>query len=344
MSAILDDPEGMRAIDEGDMMGQILGFPEHLSSGLCSLIDIDFNGKGVCLCGMGGSAISGDILADCVARGSKSFMSVVRGMDFPGWVGEDTLLIAVSYSGNTKEVLAAFDNAIESGARMVAVTSGGTLETLCEETGTPVAKVPSGYQPRAALGFLLGTTACVLQRAGIMPMADMLDEMVDSLGDLQSRLTMEVSIENNPAKRLAMELEGSIPVIYASGDMRSAGLRWQTQVNENSKMLAFTGEVPECNHNHIVGWMEGIETQCRPLFLRAVTDNPMVSEIMSVTIDSLERGGRRPISIEFDSDSRIGNIMSAIIYGDFVSYYLAMLNGADPLPVESIGELKRRLP
>jgi len=156
---------------------------------------------------------------------------------------------------------------------------------------------------------------------------------------------IEEPLEINPAKRMAWELEGTVPVIYSASEMRSAALRWHTQINENSKMMAFTGEVPECNHNHIVGWMEGsLNTLCRPVFLKARTDNPIVSDIMSITFGALEEGSHRPLMLEFDSPSRVQNLLSAIMYGDFVSYYLAMLNGVDPLPVESIGELKRRLP
>lgn len=344
MSIILDDPVAMAGIDRGNMLEQIMGFPDHLSSALFSDVDIEFSGRGICLCGMGGSAVSGDILADCVMRESDRFMSVVRGMDLPGWVGEDTLLIAVSYSGNTREVLTIFEKALDSDIQLVAISSGGRLGKLCKENGVPIVEVPTGFQPRAALGFLLGSTARVLEEAGVMSVATQLNDLISSLKQLQSTISVEVPVEINPAKRLAMDLQGTVPVIYAAGEMRSAALRWHTQMNENSKMMAFTGEVPECNHNHIVGWMEGsLHTLCRPVFLRAATDNPSVSDIMSLTIESLEEGRKRPLVADFDGPSRIQNLISAIVLGDLVSYYLAMLNGVDPLPVESIGELKRRM-
>ena len=344
MSSILDNPQWMSEIDGGRMIDQIIGFPDHLSSSLCSEVDVEFTGKSICLCGMGGSAISGDILSDCVIRESECHMSVVRGIELPGWVDKETLLVAVSYSGNTQEVLTVIDTALRKGLNIVAVTSGGRLMEVCERENIPYIKVPKGYQPRAALGYLLGSTACVLERAGIIPIASNMARLVEPLKKFQETFVPDVPTEENLAKRTAFDLEGTVPVIYAASEMRSAALRWHTQINENSKMMAFTGEVPECNHNHIVGWMEGTkETCCRPVFLRSRTDNPLTGEAMSVTIDFLNEGWKSPVVLDFAEETRIHNLIEAIMVGDFVSYYLAMLNGVDPLPVESIQDLKRRM-
>lgn len=344
MSSILDSPEGMSEIDKGRMIEQIMGFPEHLSSALCSEIDVQFSGDTICLCGMGGSAISGDILADYVARESDFLMSVLRGTELPRWVGDDALLVAVSYSGNTKEVLRVFDQALKKDLNTVAVTSGGRLMEICEENGIPVTKVPGGFQPRAALGFLLGSTARVLESAGVIPAATELGGMIETLKRIQDTISSDEPTERNVAKRVAIGLEDTVPVIYATSEMRSAAMRWHTQINENSKMMAFTGEVPECNHNHIVGWMEGrMETRCHPVFLRSGTDDPEMADIMSITIEVLEEGGKSPIVLDFDEGSSLHNLMAAIMVGDFVSFYLAMLNGVDPLPVESIQDLKSRM-
>lgn len=344
MDSILDSPERMSEIDRGKMIEQIMGFPEHLASALCSEVDIQFSGDSICLCGMGGSAISGDILADCVARESDYFMSVLRGMELPRWVGDDALLVAISYSGNTKEVLRVFEQALKKGLNTAVVTSGGRLMEICEENGIPVAKVPGGFQPRAALGFLLGSTACVLESAGVITAATELGRLIEPLKKIQDTISPDVLTERNIAKRVAVGLEGTVPVIYATSEMRSAAMRWHTQINENSKMMAFSGDVPECNHNHIVGWIESrMETRCRPVFLRSGTDDPDMSDIMSITIEVLEEGRKSPIVLDFDEGSRIHNLMAAIMVGDFVSFYLAMLNGVDPLPVESIRDLKSRM-
>jgi glucose/mannose-6-phosphate isomerase len=344
MSSILDNLEWMSELDREKMIDQINGFPDHLSSSLCIEVDVEFTGSGICLCGMGGSAISGDILADCVIRESEYHMSVLRGMELPGWVDKETLLIAVSYSGNTKEVLTVLDTAQDKGLNIVAVTSGGKLMEICGEEGIPYARVPTGFQPRAALGYLLGSTACILETAGVIPIASNLTNLVDPLKKFQEILVPEVPLEENLAKRTALDIEGTVPVVYAASELSPAARRWHTQINENSKMMAFTGEVPECNHNHIVGWMEGSrETFCRPVFLRSRTDNSWIKEIMSVTIDVLKKGGKFPVVLDFNEETRIHNLMAAIMVGDFVSYYLAMLNGVDPLPVESIQDLKRRM-
>lgn len=344
MSSILGNLQWMSELDRGKMIDQIKGFPDHLSSALCNEVDVEFTGRSICLCGMGGSAISGDILADCVIRESECHMSVLRGMELPGWVDNETLLVVVSYSGNTKEVLTVLDTALDRGLNIVAVTSGGRLMEICKKESIPFARVPTGYQPRAALGYLLGSSACVLESAGVIPLASDLTHLVDPLKRFQETLVPEVPLEENLAKRVALDLEGTVPIVYAANEMGSAAMRWHTQINENSKMMAFTGEVPECNHNHIVGWMEGsMETCCRPVFLRSRTDNPSIGEIMSITIDVLKEGGKSPVVLDFTEETRIHNLVAAIMMGDFVSYYLAMLNGVDPLPVESIQDLKRRM-
>ncbi|MFW5914153.1 MAG: bifunctional phosphoglucose/phosphomannose isomerase, partial [Thermoplasmatota archaeon] len=334
----------MSSVDPSGMVDEIAAFPDHLEYALCSDLGLEGSVNGVCICGMGGSAIGADILSDLVASRSRSFISVVRGAELPGWLGPEDLVIAVSYSGNTREVLGAFDEALEKRLPLMAITSGGELMDRCRARGVPFSPVPGEYQPRAALGHLMGSLACVLERQGVARLSSEMSDLVPSLREYASRMDREVPEHENPAKRLARLLHGRLPVVYSSPTFRSVGTRWQTQINENAKMLAFSGEFPECNHNHIVGWLEGgVGDRCRPLFLRAGSDPPFICDLMETTIEVMEDGGKDPLMVELEGQGRLHSLLTGIMLGDWVSYYLAMLRGVDPTPVESIAELKRRM-
>jgi len=344
MHRSLDDPGLVKNMDRSDMLSQIMDFPDHLSFSLRTVLEEVHEASSACLCGVGGSAISGDILVDLVSLYSNRFVSVVRGEELPGWVNDDTLIIIVSYSGNTIEALRLFEKALAKGRRMAVITSGGKLMQRGQEEGVEVIAVPPGFQPRAALGHLLGSAAHLLERAGIAPLTGWLMQAVPSIKSFQNELRMECPQDRNLAKQTALRLCESLPVIYAPTGLRSAAKRWHTQINENSKTLAFMGEVPECNHNHIVGWLEDrLESRYRPVFLRGVQDDSFVARIMDITIQLLEERGREPVVLRFPGHSHSEVLMKAIVLGDFVSYYLALLKGVDPTPVESIIRLKERM-
>jgi glucose/mannose-6-phosphate isomerase len=332
----------LRAYDASDMMGQVRSLPDQLEEAISK--DFKFEGEfqDVYVCGMGGSAIGGDILCDYAADKSDVPISVIRGVDLPRSVRAGSLAIMISYSGNTREVLSLYRQASERGCRIIGITSGGELGELCEKEGYPIIYVPAGIQPRAALGHLLGSAALVLQSAGIAPARDEIEGMIPRLKELRDSLVPEV--EGNMAMSIAKQLLSTIPVIYSPRRIRSSAIRWQTQMNENSKMIAFSGEVPEMNHNLIVGWIEGDhDCPCRPVFIKNSSIDDTVNEIMGATIESFEENGIGVIMAEVDGMSDLeGNLMSIII-GDFVSVYLALLRGVDPTPVKAIIALKAKL-
>jgi len=349
MTASLNDPEIAKALDPSGMLSQIMAFPDHLSHSLCrDVVSIDMdemkNLKSVCFCGMGGSAISGDILKDILEPSSDRYIHVLRGHDFPGWVDEETLVIAISYSGNTRETLRLLEKAIELNLKIVTITSGGKLMKRSREENIPVVKIPAGFQPRAALGYLLGASAHVLQAAGIAPVAEMLRKSIPILRNYRMELSMERPMDSNAAKKTAEKIFGKIPVIYATATMRSAAFRMQTQFNENSKTMSFVGELPECNHNHIIGWLEDrMDNRCLPLFLWGRGEDSSISETLQTTVEMLSEAGKNPVVLRFYGNSNLENILKAIMLGDFTSYYLALLKGVDPTPVRSIEKLKDRI-
>ena len=285
-----------------------------------------------------------DILCDNLERTSDVIASVVRDVQLPRWVDQRTMVLLISYSGNTRETLAMYEEARRRGARIAAITSGGKMAELCQRNGDPIAMVPGGFQPRAALGYLLGAAAVLIESADIAPAATELQALLPSIQREVRTCSPASPARNNPAKRAAEQLNGKCPFIYSSRDIRTAAKRWQTQINENSKMLCLSGELPEADHNQIVGWVDGKRDPVNaPVFLRAASDRGMMADIMNATVSIFEDFRLDPIMIELEGASPLENIMRGIVIGDFTSYYLAMLKGVDPLPVSSISELKKRL-
>jgi glucose/mannose-6-phosphate isomerase len=215
---------------------------------------------------------------------------------------------------------------------------------LCRQRNENLVIVPSGYQPRAALGHLLGAAASVVEAADVAPVASELRSLLPAVQAEMKTCSPKTSGTANTAKAIAKQLDGKMPFIYSSRSVRTAARRWQTQINENSKMLCLSGEIPEADHNQIVGWVDGPRDSGNvPVFLRAASDQGMMADIMKATISIFEDFRLDPVIVDLEGATALENVMRGIVIGDFVSYYLAMLKGVDPLPVSSISELKKRL-
>ncbi|MGD1060290.1 MAG: bifunctional phosphoglucose/phosphomannose isomerase [Methanomassiliicoccales archaeon] len=343
MSGPMDDVAGITSLDKSGMLKQMLSMPTNLEEMLQRQAGVEGRAEEVCVVGMGGSAIGADVLLDYCAEVSEIPVAVVRGLSLPRWVDKDTLVLMVSYSGNTWEVLELFDEAMRRECSVFGVTSGGMLLDRCEMQGVPNLKVPSGLQPRAAIGYLMGAAAVVLDEADVAPVRRDLGKSVPAVADLMQNLSPGVPTDVNVAKKTAIRLRSKVPVIYAPSPIRSVARRWMTQINENSKMLAFSGEYPEMNHNQIVGWIEG--EKCRelqPVFLRANVPSRKVNEKEDVTIQLIRESKLEPVLVELSGRSILETALMGIALGDMISFYLAVLRGVDPSPVASIAELKKR--
>jgi glucose/mannose-6-phosphate isomerase len=285
-----------------------------------------------------------DVLLDHMERTTNVYGSVVRDVRLPGWVDSETLVVLISYSGGTKETLAMFQEAHQRKARMVAVTSGGILHEMCRSDGVPVVRVPPGLPPRAALGHMLGALATVVGSAGMSSIGEELRALLPFLRAKAEACSPGVPRDANLAKQIAAKVHNTTPFIYSSRNVRSAGRRWQGQINENAKNLCLYGELPEADHNQVVGWLDGQRTEAnRPVILRAEADRGMMANIVGATVSIFEDFKLDPVVVDLDGTTTLENIMGGIVLGDHVSYYLAMLNGVDPTPVSSINELKKRL-
>lgn len=299
------------------------------------------------VCGMGGSAIAGDLLA-ALAQGSAPFpIAVNRNYGLPGWVGRDDLVIVSSYSGDTEETLSAFAAAEERGATIAAITSGGELDRRCRQGGHPCLVIPGGLPPRGALGFLFFGLLGTLLRSQLIP--DCRGDVMETIQQLEA-LTKEYEPSSpaaaNRAKTLALQLHGGIPIVYASADgMAGAARRWANQLNENAKVLSYWALFPELCHNEIVGWekLPELRRQARVVFLEDRGDHPRNALRARIVKEVLNASAAGLFTVQSRGDSLLARMFSLICLGDWTSLYLAYLHQTDPTPVARIAELKNRL-
>lgn len=295
--------------------------------------------------GMGGSGIGGDLLRAVLFDETPIPATAVKEYRAPAFAGVNSLVFACSYSGNTEETLAAYDEAASRGARCVAITSGGELLQRAQRRRDAVVIVPAGLPPRAALAYLFIPMLAVLSQAGITRSFEQeVQEATQVLRALAARLRPEEP--SSPARRLAEALVGRIPVIYSSSPfLEPAAERWKDQCNENAKAFAVWNTFPELNHNETVGWGldEALARLIHVIILRDRKEPRRLAQRVAITRDLAFGRAAGVEEIYSEGDGKLARLMSAILYGDFISWYLALLRGVDPTPVEVIDELKQRL-
>ncbi|MEN3010797.1 MAG: bifunctional phosphoglucose/phosphomannose isomerase [Candidatus Bipolaricaulaceae bacterium] len=328
------------ALDEGRMLQALRDFPEQIERalGLACRVPNGIQGfKNVVVLGMGGSAIAGDFLA----RFATVPVTTVRDYVLPPWVNADTLLIGISYSGETEETLQAFREGLRRTKRAVALTTGGALAALCEEREIPWVPVPPGLPPRAALAFLLFPILGCFARLGYL--RENPSRVSAALRPLRDACLPEHN--ENPAQALAQDLCGKIPIVYGAGITAPVAYRWKTQINENAKQPAYWMELPELCHNEIVGYeLAGkLFPQGVVIFLRTAFDHPRVAKRVEILKEVLTARGLAFREVEGQGEDALAQALWLVHLGDWVSFYLALLNGVDPTPVRPIQELKRRL-
>jgi len=348
---MIDSAENIKAIDAGNMLDLVGQMPEMLEKGWAISDEINITRsddiKNLVIAGMGGSAISGDIVA-AILRDQAGFpVHVNRNYTCPKFVGKGTLFIAVSYSGNTEETLSAFKKALERGANIISICSGGELMDLSKKNDIPVIEVSTGLPPRAALGYLLSTLLNVLNKLGINKnLKTDLEEAVKLLKQLVRQYGPAQQLRENPVKMAAVRLFGKIPVIFAAdGTTSAAGLRWKTQINENSKTTAVLAVFPELDHNDIVNFaaLSPGQHNFSMVILRDEDDLGRMKRRIEITKSLISGFVGGTSEIWAQGKSLLAKILSLIIYGDFLSVYLGVISGIDPTPVEIIEKLKKEL-
>jgi len=297
--------------------------------------------------GMGGSAIGGALLQGLVAGECAVPITVVRGYTLPAFVrGPDYLVVGCSYSGNTEETLSAMGEALERGTQPVAVTTGGKLAVLAQERDVPLVCFDYQSQPRAALGYSFTLLLGLFSRLGLARdySAD-LEDAARAMEEWGAEIKPAVPAARNAAKSLAGRLANRLPLVYGAGFLAAVANRWKTQFNENSKHWAFFEVLPELDHNAVVGLgiPQAVRERAVVLMLRSNLDHPRVRVRWDVTRELLLREGVMAETLQGRGVSKLAQMLSLIHFNDHVSFYLAMLNGVDPTPVETIAFLKRRL-
>ena len=340
-----------RAIDPGGMYDLLRAFPDQITEALqigsASPLKLPTRGiSRIMLCGMGGSAIGGDLLRSTCADELRVPFLVNRSYQLPAWVGPETLVIASSYSGNTEETLSSVRLAARRGARVLAITSGGALARFARHQRSPVVMIPGGLPPRAALAYSFFPLLLAMTRLGFLrPRQAQIRETVTLLRTLSARYGAPEQ-EDNQALAIARLLERRIGIIYSATELLDAvNTRWRGQMAENAKTLAFGNVLPEMNHNEIVGWKAlGPEMRAmQVLLLRDRQDHRRVSRRLDVTRELLSPHTERITEIWSQGSSRLARVFSLVHLGDWVSYYLAVLHGEDPMPVRAIDHLKAEL-
>ena len=338
--------------DPSDMLGRVINFPAQMEAawkigaefapGVEPIRSQAF--ERVVVCGMGGSAIGGDLARSFLGERSRLPILSCRDYHLPANVARGALVVASSYSGNTGETLSAYDAARKHGASIIAITSGGELAERCARDGVPACRIPGGMPPRSAIGYSLMPMLHVLRAAGVASFHD--KEYEEALDVAKDRCdAYGPRQQGNAAIQLAHDLHGHTAFVYAApGLLEGVARRWACQINENAKTLAHFAFFPELNHNEIVGWEVGeLMKKAVIISLEDRDDHPMTRRHADVGLSLMGPNAARVERLETPGGHRLARMLSIMLLGDFMSVYLAYLNEVDPTPVKKIDALKKQL-
>ena len=298
----------------------------------------------VVVSGMGGSGLASDMARDWLTLTCP--YEVVKGYELPGYVSADTLVIICSFSGNTEEALTTLEAAVTSGAQVAVITKGGALLERTMELSLPFIQMDWDYQPRMGMFINLNALAVLLSLYEVIP-DDYVRELAETsewLKNITDQWLQSVETADNEAKQLAMWAAGKTPVIYAGSHMSSLAYKWKISFNENSKNVAFCNQMPEFNHNEFIGWSSHpIEKPFAIINLQSSFDHPRIMKRFEVSERMLS--GMRPAAktIQLKGDSRLRQLLYGAVFADFVSVYLGILNGVNPMRVDLIEKFKKEL-
>lgn len=344
----LDNARAISRLDPEGMLAKAEHFAAQCTEGLRLGESVNLgkafrNPSNIVVTGMGGSAISGDLLAAIFQDRLPVPVTVIRDYALPAFIGKDTLLFAVSHSGNTDETLSALRDAAKKKARIVCVCSGGQMYKKAQAAGHPCVLVPPDKRPRANTGYLLMPMVVIVERLGLVrPDPAARRETVRILSQQETDLEHTVPTQRNPAKRLAQDIWNRFPFIYAAVPwLGPVALRWRTQFNENSKALAVSHELPELDHNEVMGWKYGGGTVSLPIWVILRPGRPSRETLARIGFTPRVIGRRVAIrTLTGKGRSRLAQILSLVHFGDMVSLYLAFLNGVNPADTIPIDRLK----
>lgn len=330
-----------------NMANEVQGYVDNICAGLLVDTGINRSYKHIIIAGMGASAIGGAIYRDSMYYQSIVKVDVAKTMAIPECADDNTLLVACSYSGNTFETIELYNKAMSAGMDTIVVTYGGELERLAKLNNNKLLKIGGEkIQPRSAIGWFIGILGGIIEDAGGPGIRFQLRRMLPWLRASQQDIEMNDSYVHYIAKEIVRRccLAGSrVPVVYGTPDLEAVAVRLKNQLNENSKLIAFSGVMPEFNHNEIVGWYEDEHNNLfLPIIIRDHMDED-ISKLIDSTVDLMKQRNLSPIVVDVKGDTLLERMVYSIMFGDHLSYYVAVYRGADPLNIQPITEIKRRI-
>lgn len=340
---MLDDLKFIASRDKSDALGVAQKAPAQLRHNFN--VDLGEGGEiaNVAFAGMGGSALAANLWLGWTSPNLP--IAVVRQYDVPGFVGDQTLFVASSYSGNTEETLSALAQAEARGARIVAMTAGGKLAEIAKKKGYPLFNLPAGLQPRMAVFYNIRAMAELFEGLGLM--SELMPQLESAANHLEAALSNwlpDVPTPANPAKEIAEEIAGKTPIIYAGPRLSAAAYKWKISLNETSKNLSWYNQWPEFNHNELMGWTSHpINKPFAPIELISSFEHERVLKRFAISNRLLSGRMPHPTQIQAEGDSLLQHMLWTVLLGDYVSIYLALINNVDPTPVDLIEKLKTEL-
>ncbi len=352
----LDDPNTFERLDPSGLHRRLHGLPAQCSQAWEAAKQTEFPDEWrhcseVIIAGMGGSAIAGNLAADVVGSSSGTPIRVVRDFHVPGLVGRQgsepgQLVVICSFSGETEETLSMFDQAQAAGAAMAAITGGGMLGQRAAEAGIPVMTVDAPGEPRSAVGYNLMLLAALLDRIGVISLSNQeVSAAVEAAAMMVSQVGIDAPSDKNPAKSLARDLLGRLTVVYGGGAFSGMALRWKSQINENGKSWAFAELLPELFHNSVESFPGGPEIRRRTtaLILKPHQPAPQMDRRYRVLGEMLDQAGIENRTFTGVQGGPLTQSLAMIVLGDYISYYMGLLNEINPSETPTIDRSKEQM-
>jgi len=360
-TTILDIPEELEKIDKSNMLNLCVKTPEYCQDAIqrakkikipnevkvSKKITIKYKKpQNIIITGMGGSAIGGEILQDWLQDKLPIPIQICRNYTLPAYANRNTLVFAISYSGETEETLSAFIDAIRRKCMTITISSGGHLLAFSKKLQIPHVTIPKGLPPRAAIPYVFFPLPIVIGKIHILPNVEKdIKETIWVLKEVGRENSPQILTKTNLSKRLALQLKETIPAIYGFGQFRAVAHRMKTQFNENSKLLSVYDVFPELNHNEAVGWevSEDLAKKFSVILIRDHNEPPEIKHRIEMTKMLALHKAQKVLEIYARGKGRLAKMFSVLLVGDLVSVFLAILQGVDPAPVKTIDLIKREM-
>lgn len=297
----------------------------------------------------GGSSVAAGLLRSYLFDELNIPVIINQGYNIPACVDKDSLVLAISHSGNTEETLSAYEQAVKAGAHIVAVTAGGKLKEMCQKDNVPCLIIPYDIgHPRRDIGYIFVPMVVILSKLGLIEdKTEDLKSLVDLFGDLKNRYGADIPTKQNEAKQIAAELHGHIPLVYGSLDYYdSVAWRIKNQFGENSKLMAFYNVIPNLHHDEAVGWdmpAELISKFYLILLRDDELDSPKIKKRKDITAEMLSSRMGKVRQVYAEGPNRLCRMFSLVYLGDFITLYAPIYRGVDPTPVNIINLFKQKM-